>query len=252
MIIIRNEQREALRHIVNQSFIEELSAFLAQEFSEDSKILGHEQVRIVVKLGIQQSQAYGFNTTEDIKKYVKLMFLLGSYFDEDPIFPWAKKILQNPSFTSPSFRMHNLYVTANRFLKKTAGDKGQHYRAALIRAYHMRYEEYICNSGLDLISHIQTILSSLYPQQYRHISHSSFQALIQLAKNIACEFNVSSRGGTSIIAVLMFMLGCHFYRDPLHPWVKSILQSDLKLENKPQEIQKVAKAQLEQYRIAQG
>ncbi|MCU0612637.1 MAG: hypothetical protein MUE60_12730 [Candidatus Eisenbacteria bacterium] len=182
-------------------------------------------------------------------KFVKLMCVLGSYFDEDPLYPWAAHILADDTLPSPFIRLHNLYRTAAGFLEQTAGANGEHYRRALVRVRSMPYEELVRGRSDDEGAGIQALLYEVYPEHYRTLAQDTFQALESLARSKVQAHGLESREGLLTYILLMFMVGSHFDRDPLHPWVSPVLALQADPRSKSLQLYAAAMDRLDVYKI---
>lgn len=226
MLIIRKEQMEVFRANMRKSFENEALDYARENFPGDCDVLGEAQTRIVIDLGIDRAAEHGFDTKGDVCDYIMLMFALGSYFDEDPQLPWTAEILEDSSLLSPSDMMEKLYAEASDYLKKVSGDNGVYYKKALLRARKMSYASLEKSISGNLTQDIDTILISLYPQQYHILTESSRNSLTDLGRSSAESYGLKTREGILIYIMLMFMLGSSFDRDPLHPWAEDVLQGD--------------------------
>lgn len=54
-----------------------------------------DELREVIRYGIELAGSYGVESDDCVERYIHLMFMLGVHFDEDPRYPWAQPILRN-------------------------------------------------------------------------------------------------------------------------------------------------------------
>lgn len=226
MLHIRKEQMQALNAYMRENFVDEMLAYLREHFPQDCEVLGQAQTRRVIDLGIDRAAEHGFEIKGDVCNFITLMFSLGSYFDEDPLLPWASEALEGEEGTSPSTIMNDLYAKATEYLNRVAGDKGQYYRTALRRARERSFESLAETDTGNLTQDIQSCLSSLYPQQYNALAESSLKSLTELGQASAGRYGIGTHEGILLYVHLMLMIGSHFDRDPLHPWAASILKDE--------------------------
>ncbi|MDX2060420.1 MAG: hypothetical protein SFV24_21600 [Gemmatimonadales bacterium] len=246
MLIVTAGQRTAMwSPLLRQRVI----ARIREGYPQDFQILGAEQVGRVVDLGIARAAEHGFVQGDEVEKYVDLMFLLGSHFDEDPLLPWAAHILTDQGLASPWIRITTLEVTAAKQLLLTAGAEGEHYRAALVRARLLPYEDLIRVRAEDPVADLQRLLYSLYPELYRTQSRTGLAAMMAKATAAAEQFGMAGRDGRTVLAALMFLVGTHFDRDPLHPWATEALAQPLDPVAKARALHSAAMARLDQYRL---
>jgi hypothetical protein len=74
-----------------------------------------------------------------------------------------------------------------------------------------------------------------------------FDAMVRLAWTSCSNYGLQTREGLLVYSAIMFLLGSHFDRDPLHPWVSQPLNSALGMPEKARALQSAAHARLEQY-----
>ncbi len=134
MLVIRKAQMAVLEQAVLRTFENRMLEHLKEFFPKHCEILGEEQVRKVIRLGIERAEQYGLVSERDIHLYVGLMFMLGSYFDQDPQLPWAAKILTDENIVYPNHRADQLHNRAMAFLNEAAGKDSQYLDRALRKA----------------------------------------------------------------------------------------------------------------------
>ncbi len=246
MLIVTAHQRTAMwSPLLRQRVISRIR----DGYPQDAEILGATQIGQVVDLGIARAAEHGFVQGDEVEKYVDLMFLFGSYFDEDPLQPWAAHILNDPALTSPWIRITNLEGTAARQLLAMAGPEGEHYRAALVRVRLLPYDELVRARSGDPSVDLQRLLYQLYPEQYRLLSRTGLAALESRAEVVAAQYGMASREGRTVLAALMFLVGSHVDRDPLHPWAAAVLAEPLEPGAKVRALHEAAMARLDRYRL---
>lgn len=246
MLIVKGDQRAAMwPALLRQRVV----ARVKEGFPEDFTILGAEVVGRAVDFGIARAAGHGFFQGDEVEKYVDLMFLLGSYFDEDPLLPWAAHILRDPAITSPFVRIHNLEITAAKHLRKTTGEDGEHYMAALVRARRTRYEELVKVRSDDPATDVLLLLHWLYPEQYATLSKPSLAGLGLRVASAAEAHHMASREGRVVLVSLMFLLGSFFDRDLLQPWAVPAFAEPGDANAKARALHAAALARLDRYRL---
>lgn len=220
---IRNEQKDAFSPQMRKNFVDEVLEYIRGYYPEDCGVLGDEQARRVIDFGIDRAAAHGFDIKGDVCSYITLMFSLGSYFDEDPLVPWAAEVLQDKE-TDRSAVMQELYAQATNYLRMVAGQNGEYYRSALLWLRQESFDSLTKTDTGDLDQDIRTRLNELYPQQYQALSEDMLKELTNAAEALAEKYGLGSCEGVMICVGLMSMLGSHFDRDPLHPWAAKVLR----------------------------
>jgi hypothetical protein len=249
MLSIRSKQREALLGVMHQEYGLQLAHELGEVFREDCEILGDEPVRRAVSLGLERAEAHGFQCKADVQRYVTLMFLHGSGFDEDPLIPWAAQILHDERLVGASVRMQVLHTTSDHYLVQSAGSDGEHYRSALLRAHQLPYERLVEAGSGDPMRDIQHLLYEIYPHGYLTLGRRGLTEAVALAERVAREHEMEGRESVALLCVMMLLIGSHFDCDPLHPWASAALQQAVDPDQKAAVLHRAAIEQLERYRF---
>ena len=83
---------------------------------EKYRALGEEALRGLVRLGYENAKRQGLTTEPGLMHYVALMFMLGSSFDHDPLYPWAAAVLGDPALQDAAQKGAALREAALAFL----------------------------------------------------------------------------------------------------------------------------------------
>ena len=225
MLKIRKKQMVVLLPPQREKFVKAVHEYMRVNYPEDCEVLGTVQTRRVINLGIDRAAAYGVEVRGDVCSYITLMFSLGSYFDEDPLLPWAAEVLVNREIERPA-AMVELYAAAKNYLRLIAGEDGKCYRRALLRLRRETFQSFSELDTGDLKQDIKTTIKRIYPEQYRVLPPNALEEMILAAGDMAAKAGLVTREGVFICAGLIFMMGSHFDRDPLHPWAGEILHHD--------------------------
>jgi len=238
MLILRSEQLAAMRAArLRQNVLADVHL----QFGEDCRILGPDLVESAIALGVARARRHGFLRTAEVRRWVRLMFLLGSYFDEDPLLPWAAAILDDARASSPAARMHDLYGAAGTFLRDTAGADGRRYQAALLR---------IRRTGFDELTRGDPArtLYRLYPAYYRSLSRRTLgDALARSAARV--QAHGLGPESMSCWLVLTCMAGTHVERDPLYAWITPALQASAPPDDKARRLHRLVMDHLDRYAL---
>lgn len=221
---IRKEQIMVFRAYMRKKFVDRMLVILPEYYPEDCAVLGEVQTRKVIELGIARAETHGFETQGPVCDYICLMFTFGSYFDADPLLPWAAAVLENREGIDAATLIKNLYAKAADYSRRVAGDDGEYHTRALLRARQKPFDALNkINSG-DLIQDVRSLLNDLYSQRYQILTESSLKWLVDLGQTSAGKYGAGTQEGILVYVGLMFMLSSHFDRDPLHPWAAAVLQ----------------------------
>jgi len=98
MLIIRNEQIEALKSDRQTKFIKKVYKYLIQDHNDKISSLQKNEIENIIILGIEKSALYKISSEKAITLYIVIMLILGIDFDTNPHYDWAKEILINEEY----------------------------------------------------------------------------------------------------------------------------------------------------------
>lgn len=110
MLIIRRAQIPVLAQALLGRFEEELAEHIRGDWPADAAALGPDGLKATVHAGVARALGHGFETEQDLSRYVYLMFTFGAGFDRDPELPWAAQALASSG--GAAARMQRLYDSA--------------------------------------------------------------------------------------------------------------------------------------------
>ncbi len=110
MFRIRGEQKRAFREDALRDFEARVLAHVERCFPERHAELGTEEVRAMIRLGIEQAAAFGVVAERDVCKFVDLMLVFGAEFDREC--DWAREILGAATPKDPFAKMRLLWARA--------------------------------------------------------------------------------------------------------------------------------------------
>src|SRR5215469_1145632 len=112
---------EVFRRAARRAFEDEMVTHLTEFSPPLIKTLGEEQLRNAIDFGIVRAASHGLTYRGPVRLYLELMLLFGSYFDDDPQYPWAGEILSSHDAASQMERADRLYQRTIEYRKITAG-----------------------------------------------------------------------------------------------------------------------------------
>jgi len=95
-----------------ESIEEDLVTRLKRVWPEKYELLGEDTVKQLIKIGVARTHIYRISTAPGIRVYVGLMYVLGSGFDGDPLFSWARESLAAADQQDQETRVRRLYAAA--------------------------------------------------------------------------------------------------------------------------------------------
>lgn len=214
-----------------RKFEDSTLAHLKQYFPRHYRILGDDQVRLVIRDGWKRARRYGLTEVRCVRAYIDLMCLLGSGFDSDVLLPWAAATLSSASGSAQAARADRLYAQAWRYIGEIAKDyrdnTGEPITARFvdeIRGLRQDDQESLPDEKMaEFTTDLVQRLKQVFPAKYHHVGEWSVRAMIARAIVRARRYNVTSHRGLTLFSAQMFILGGGFDKDLLLPWVSEIL-----------------------------
>ena len=201
-----------------------LKDLMFDDFPRDAERLGASGVSAVVRLGIAQTRRHRRYTERDMYLYLTMMFMIGSYFDEDPQLPWAKSMLEGDGSLD---RLHDRTLD---HLDMAAGEENEHVIRALVRARSQELASLPQITAPDFEMQTVKLLEYIYPTKFRIQGHDASVEAVRLAVTRAQQYGMPS--GAPLLAMHALLLGAGFDRDPVHPWIQDILTAPLDGDSK--------------------
>ena len=227
MLVMRQTQMATFEQAAVHNFENRLLEHLREFFPKHCEILGDEQVRKVICLGIEQAKQYDLVSARDLYFYVGLMFMLGSYFDQDPQLPWAARILKDENIVYSHDRIDRLHERAMAFLNEAAGKESQYFDRALRKICELPVSA-LSRTGedkeLSFGDYVLKLLYALFPEKYQAVSDPAIRQMVRHGYQVARGYNLTDEKGITLYIILMFMLGSGFNSDPLYSWAEAILE----------------------------
>ncbi len=228
-MIIRDAQISVLEEDVVARFDRSLAAHLQQYAPRETKALDEAGLLAIVRAGRQRAADFDFTSRESIRLYLELMFLFGSGFATDPQYPWAARALARDfAMQDQRQRAGTLHSLAIRYLHTVWGEKREFISMAMQRLTLHRLRD-LLDSGPAPDS-LAGKLNAIYPEKCAYMGKERMLQLIQQANRLAAENGLAGAGARALSTVLVFLLGHETDRDPIRPWVASILRDTASLE----------------------
>jgi hypothetical protein len=220
---IRNEQIEILKQVPMRVFEDEMTVHLAEFSPPLFNAIKEDQLRKVIRFGIDRARQYGITFRGPIRLYLELMLLLGSYFDNDPQYPWATEILVDESSASQIQRAENLYDKTCEYREKVGGSRDE-YTLKALRGIAEFARKPLQISSSDLVSTLLDEMGNIYPQKKEFVGEHGLRMLIDKGMATAQEYGFSAVRSLALPVVLMFAFGHGCFNDPLYPWIAKTVQ----------------------------
>lgn len=110
MLSIRQEQLDVLQEV-------RLHRWIMKYLTESYGPLPEVTILDMVQSAVRRGRALGLESPFDLRKFAHITFLLGTQFESDPDFQWAREILADPERGTITERVRQL---ESRFVKSLA------------------------------------------------------------------------------------------------------------------------------------
>jgi len=223
MLRIRDEQVQVLRESLTENLEDELFADVKKFFEERYTFLGEARTRAAIRNGIKGAAGYGLTSKRGVAQYVTFMFLTGSHFGENPLYPWARKILVADRHVDEATRAHRLYNGIRRYIRAVRNEQRQFVESILLFPETPLPSSSHTLTGATVEEHLVELLETIAPAHFNNAGEENVRALVRLGVESAARYRITTSEGLSIYVSLMFLLGTGFDRDPQFPWAAEAL-----------------------------
>lgn len=108
-------------YMVTQSLdhlVQELSARLERIWPEKYRQLSESSRLALIEGSVAKARTYGIDSAPGALICLGMMYMLGSGFDEDPLFSWARRALIDPTELDQGAKIDRLHSAALSYLKQ--------------------------------------------------------------------------------------------------------------------------------------
>lgn len=223
MLVIRPMQMDAFEQAALRAFENEMVVYCFEFSPRHCKVIGEDNVRDVIRLGITNAHGYGLTNRGPLRSYIEMMFTFGSGFDTDPQLPWAAEILKSEEFPDQMDKADRLFQKSLDYLEEIAGPNNVYTIKALRDISVLARQPLPVPSEAIFVDAMIHEMRNVYPQKCVYVGETALRVLIQEAIKVASDYQFSTLREQALCAVLMFALGHRFADDPLLPWISSTL-----------------------------
>jgi hypothetical protein len=221
---IRERQMAAIAEArALEQFEEGMTPRLRTFSPRHAKMIGESGGRAVVRLGIDRARPYALTNPGLLRLYVELMFMYGSFFDTDPLHPWAGEVLRDGAIADPAARATRLYEAMSSYYDSVSGEHLAHDRQALRGWEEARADE---GSPEDprFEHRLVGALSSAHPRRAAYLGDERLRAVARAA---SLRWATGEALGVTVTAFLMFTKGHGFADDPLLPGISAAVHEGM-------------------------
>lgn len=233
MLKIRREQIEVFEQAAIRNFEDRMVNHLREFTPRHFRILQEEDIRRVIRFGMERAQNHDLTSERSVRLYVEMMFMLGSHFDTDPQVPWAAEILNDKSIPDEVTRVDRLNDRAWDYVdhilldyRRVEGTTADHTRLIKeLRKLRQGRDEILSPAGIsEFYRDVLARLRQIFPNKYEYVGELSLRRLIQRGITSARNHRITAERGVTMIIAMMFVLGAGFDSDPLAPWASVVLR----------------------------
>ncbi len=224
-MIIRQQQMDSFEQDGVRRFEDEMLAHLKSVSARHCEVIGDEKVRTAIRLGLENSKKYGFDTRGPVRFFIELMFMFGGYFDTDVQYPWASEALNSPDYPQQMFRADHLHGKMLEYLNAVSGP-GDVYAKRAMRETVRLVSEAPAHAALGR-SELLSRLPQVYPEKCAWLGAGRLGDVIDGGMDVARANGITAARGLGLFALLAFAMGHRFAGDPLYPWIANTLQNPL-------------------------
>ena len=85
-MLIRENQMQTFESEMKARFARRLAAELRQEYPDLDEQMSEERLLELILEGVERAEGYGLDSDTDVETFVRLLFVVGWYFDRHPFF----------------------------------------------------------------------------------------------------------------------------------------------------------------------
>jgi len=191
-------------------------------FPRQCEFIGKQNVSHAVQFAIERAYSRGHDSSRGICLYLSLAFLLGSFFDEDPQYPWAAHTPADPGGADPEAKIERVYDKAMAYFDAVHGESNEHLIRALVRVRRAEPAALPNFTAREPETKVHDFLSEYFPLKASRQQEAAGELLSHTIS--AWErARLTEPPDAAILLLHGFLLGIGFDRDPQFPWITEIL-----------------------------
>jgi len=232
MFQLTTRQAATFRQTAASVFEEQMVEHCAVFSPDVAAALGPERLLTVLRAAIARAAAYGFTLVGPVRLFIELGFLLGSAFDTDVQYPWARACLTRAGETRRVGSVIEqtdcaaaLHTASLEALRAIRGPDDGHVSAAL--GLLLALAEEPLPSVVDNLTDLAlAALEYVHPEKYAFVGVSALRELIAAGAEEATRHGLSAPRDILLVVALMLAFGQGCTTDPLHAWIGRTLADE--------------------------
>lgn len=231
MLKISNLQYTKLQEHIVSNFEDEMFRHVKTYFPNHFAIMNEEDIYHTIKYTFKKCKSYKFTTKRNLCLYLNMAFMLGSNFDNDPQYPWAKAILKGIKLKNSVRHIDDLKIKSQEIFNSMAGKNN----AAINRFFlnFSKHHQEIYNTIITLnLKKDFTYLQEIYPEKYSTIGEQNISKMLETGSRNAEKYGLTNNSSLAIFGLLQFIGGSGFDTDPQFQPISELLNNqELETQN---------------------
>jgi hypothetical protein len=186
--------------------------------------LGPDGMLVVVRAAIARAARHGLTFKGPVGLFVELSFLLGSGFDADVQYPWARRCLAGVRERGQMAAASALHAASGRALRRIHGPNNRHTDEAL-RLLPALVAEPRELHAYDFAAVVLATMKLIHPRKCAFVGTPALLALIAAGEAEAARQGFVALPDVLLVVGLLFAFGAQCTDDPLYPWISGTLRS---------------------------
>lgn len=220
MLTIREKQMAALDAYAWHEFEMEMLEHSKVFSPVLCKLLGDQQVLVALRQAISRAREVGFTNRGPIRLYIELMFLCGSDFHNDPLYPKLEPVLY--SNDDQMLRAHLIYEGMIDYHENVSGKDNINTRKSLEYLGEIAYRPIMFDRHRFNFQMYEELYRA-FPLKVEYSGMPGVNALIEQGRSLAMQYQFESLRSHALLIILMFAFGHGCAKDPLYPWISNTL-----------------------------
>ncbi len=216
--ILPSRRADTSKNKAIEQFVPDAMKYLDRVLGDNTAFYGKEAVAATIRYGVERAGAYGIVGRRDVCFYLPLMFsLMGSDFDQDPLYPWAADILKS-SFLPPNDKLARLLGGSNELLKDIRQREPQYFKNVLAVTRSNVFTELPDTAGASRIGErVSAEIKRRFPGKVACVGEDNVRRLVAQGLDDARAQGLQRGPDIAAFIQFMFIYGVRFYSDPKYP-----------------------------------
>ena len=235
----RAEAEQWIADSCYEQYISDRLAEFADDFPKMFEFVGEDRARLFIAMSMVKGRYYNLFAEREISSLYIMMFDLGSEFDSDPLYPWARfPVFPDKDYTEDNPEswqyMQKIWGEFSEFSRESNGEYYQLALRALRRTEKMRFNEV---SMLDDDGTVD-LLEQLFPERFKLVPVEALRGpIMENAARKAEEYGMPTQTAKNLFTAIFFACGNYADENPLYePLFEGLKEMSARGLNKEREL----------------